>query len=117
MQIPSYDKFLKEILSNNKKLKDNETVMLTAECSVIIQNSMPHKLKHPDSFFKPCVIGKFVIDKALCDLGARITLIPLSICKRLNMGELQPTRMSVQLADRSMKFPLGMLKYIPVRIG
>ena len=53
-QMQSYAKFLKEILSNKKKLKDNETVMLTAECSTIIQNNMPPKLKDPDSFHTLC---------------------------------------------------------------
>ena len=46
-QMPSYAKFLKEILSHKKKLEDNETVTLTAECSAIIQNKMPPKLKDP----------------------------------------------------------------------
>ncbi|XP_050889221.1 uncharacterized protein LOC127094428 [Lathyrus oleraceus] len=78
---------------------------------------MPPKLKDPGSFSIPCVIGKFVIDKALCDLGASISLMPLSICERLKMRELKPTRMSVQLADRSVKFPVGMLENILVRIG
>ena len=87
--------------------------MLIAECSTIIQNNMPPKLKDPGSFSIPCVIGKFVIDKALCDLGASISLVPLSICKRLNMGELRPTRMFVQLANRLVKFPLGMLENVP----
>ncbi|XP_050895739.1 uncharacterized protein LOC127102413 [Lathyrus oleraceus] len=64
-QMSSYAKFLKEILSNKEKLKDNEIVMLTTECSAIIQNNMPHKLKDPDSFSIPCVIGKFIINKAL----------------------------------------------------
>ena len=85
-QMPSYAKNFKEILSNNKKLEDNETVLLTAERSAIIQNNMPPKLKDPGSFSIPCVIGKFVIDKALCDLGASISLMPLSICKKVNMG-------------------------------
>ncbi|XP_058744376.1 uncharacterized protein LOC131616994 [Vicia villosa] len=98
-QMPSYAKFLKEILSNKKKLEDNETITLTAECSAIIQNKMPPKLKDPGSFSIPCNIGKFVIDKALCDLGASISLMPLSICEKLNMGDLRPTKMSVQLAD------------------
>ena len=115
--MPSYAKFLKEILSNKKKLEDNEIVLLTAECSAIIQNNMPPKLKDPGSFSIPYLIGKFVIDKEPCDLGASISLMPLSICKKLNMGELRPTRMSVQLADRSVKFPLGMLENVPVRIG
>ncbi|XP_058784357.1 uncharacterized protein LOC131659141 [Vicia villosa] len=116
-QIPSYAKFLKEILSNKKKIEDNETVTLTAECSAIIQNKMPPKMKDPGSFSIPCNIGKSVIDKALCDLGASISLIPLSICKKLNMGDLRPTKMSVQLADRSVKYLVGVLQNVPVRIG
>ncbi|XP_050893406.1 uncharacterized protein LOC127100313, partial [Lathyrus oleraceus] len=95
---------------------DSETVTLPAECSAIIQN-MPPKLKDPGSFSIPCHIGKFVIDKALCDLGAGISVMPLSICKRLEMGELRPTKMSVQLADRSIKYPVGILENVPVRIG
>ncbi|XP_050909142.1 uncharacterized protein LOC127122911 [Lathyrus oleraceus] len=79
-QMPSYAKFLKEIISNKKKLEDNETVMLTAECNVIIQNNMPPKLKDPGRFSIPCVIGKFIIDKSLCDLGASVSLMPLSTC-------------------------------------
>ncbi|XP_058766602.1 uncharacterized protein LOC131640206 [Vicia villosa] len=82
--MPSYAKFLKEKMSNTKKLEDNETMMLTAECSDIIQNNMPPKLKDPGSFSIPCVIGKFVIDKALCDLGASVSMlenIPVRICQ------------------------------------
>ncbi|XP_050909189.1 uncharacterized protein LOC127122960 [Lathyrus oleraceus] len=100
--MPSYAKFLKEMLSNKKKLEDEETVMLIVECSVIIQNNMP-----TGSFSIPCIIGKFIIDKALCDLGASISLMPLSICEKLNLGELGPTKMSLQLADHSVKFPIG----------
>lgn len=111
MQMPSYAKFLKEILSNKKKLEDDETVMLTAECNAIIQNNMPHKLKDPGSFSIPCVIRSYIIDKSLCDLGANVSLMPF------NLGELRPTKMSLQLADCSVKFPIGMLENVPVRIG
>ncbi|XP_050919113.1 uncharacterized protein LOC127136618 [Lathyrus oleraceus] len=114
--MPSYAKFLKEILSNKKKLKDDETVMLTTECSAIIQNNMPHKLKDPGSFSIPCVIRKFIIDITLCDLGAIVSLMPLSTCEKLNLGKLRPTKMSLQLANRSTKFLVGMLENVPVRI-
>ncbi|XP_050889634.1 uncharacterized protein LOC127094918 [Lathyrus oleraceus] len=116
-QIPSYAKFLKEILSNKKKLVDDETVMLTVECSAIIQNNMPSKLKDPGSFSIPCVIGSYIIDKTLCDLGDSVSLMPLSTCEKLNLGELRQTNMSLQLADHSVKFPIGMLEKVPVRIG
>ncbi|XP_050877517.1 uncharacterized protein LOC127081288 [Lathyrus oleraceus] len=116
-QMPSYAKFLKEIISNKKNLEDEETIMLTVECNAIIQNNMPHKLKDPGSFSIPCVIGKFIIGKALCDLGASVSLMPLSTCKKLNLGELRPTKMSLQLVDRSVKFPISMLENVLVRIG
>lgn len=116
-QMHSYAKFLKEILSNKKKLEDNETVMLIAECSALIQNDIRPKLKEPGSFSIPCVIGKFVIDKALCDLEASVSLIPLSIYEKLKLGELRPTRMSLKLTGRSVKFHVGMLENIPMQIG
>ena len=115
--MPSYAKYLKEILNNKRKIDDDGTVALTEECSAIIQNKMPPKLKDPGSFSIPCVIGNHIIDKALCDLGASVSLIPMSICKRLNLGELKPTRMSLQLADRSIKYPVGILEDVPLRIG
>ncbi|CAJ2633013.1 unnamed protein product [Trifolium pratense] len=116
-QMPSYAKFLKDILTNKKKIEEEETVMLTAECSSILQNNMPPKLKDPGSFSIPCVIGKYVIDRALCDLGASISLMPMPICEKLKLGELRPTKMSIQFADRSVKYPLGILENVPVRIG
>ena len=78
---------------------------------------MPPKLKDPGSFSIPCVIGKFVINKALCDLGASISVMPLSICSKLEMGELRPTKMFVQLEDCSVKYIVGVLENVPVRIG
>ena len=78
-QMPSYVKFMKEILSNKRKLGEHETVMLTEECSAILQNKLPPKLKDLGSFTIPCTIGTSYFDKALCDLGASINSMPLSI--------------------------------------
>ena len=65
--MPSYDKFLKKILSNKRKLEEHETVALTEEYNVVIQNKLPTKLKDPSSFSIPCLIGNVPIDRALCD--------------------------------------------------
>ncbi|XP_050918632.1 uncharacterized protein LOC127136071 [Lathyrus oleraceus] len=116
-QMRTYAKFLKEILSNKRKLDDDSTIELTEECNAIIQNKMPQKLKDPWSFSIPCVIGKFVIDKALCNLGASVSLMPLLISERLNLGNLKSSRMSLQLADHSVKYPVRILENVPVRIG
>ena len=78
-QMPSYVKFTKEILSNKRRLSDFETVNLTEECCAILQQNLPQKLKDPGSFTIPCTIGNSIFEKALCDMGASINLMPLSI--------------------------------------
>ncbi|XP_022864581.1 uncharacterized protein LOC111384524, partial [Olea europaea var. sylvestris] len=87
-QMPSYAKFMKDILSNKRKLEDNETVMLTEECSAILQHKLPPKLKDPGSFTIPCHIG---------------------------LGEAKPTTVLLQLADRSIKHPRGICEDILVK--
>ncbi|KAJ9168219.1 hypothetical protein P3X46_019770 [Hevea brasiliensis] len=115
--MPSYAKFLKEILSKKRKLEDYGTVVLTEECSAILQNKLPPKLKDPGSFSIPCIIGNKKIDKALCDLGASVSLMPLSIYKKLEIGKLKPTTISLQLADRSFKYPMEEDVQIPIILG
>ncbi|XP_073279558.1 uncharacterized protein [Primulina huaijiensis] len=96
MQMPSYAKFLKDILANKRKLKDHMTVNLTENCSALVQNKIPPKHKDPGSFSIPCMIGD-VFHKALCDIGASINLMPLSVFRKLGLGEPKPTKMSLQL--------------------
>ncbi|KAL5569930.1 hypothetical protein UlMin_026505 [Ulmus minor] len=115
-QIPKYAKFLKEFLSNKKKLEANEKVMLTEECSAILQRKLPPKLKDPGSFTIPCTIGDFNFDKVLCDLGASINLMPLSIFRKLGLGEVKSTTVSLQLADRSIKHLRGIIEDVLVKV-
>ncbi|XP_057989125.1 uncharacterized protein LOC131172198 [Hevea brasiliensis] len=115
--MPSYAKFLKEILLNKRRLEDYETVALTEECSALLQNKLPPKLKDPGSFSIPCHIGDTSIEKALCDLGASVSLMPLSICEKLKVGDLKPTTISLQLANRSIKYPVGILENVPLEVG
>ncbi|XP_062100378.1 uncharacterized protein LOC133806273 [Humulus lupulus] len=68
--MPSYVKFMKEILSKKRKMEDYEIVALTEECSAILQRKLPKKLRDPGSFTIPFTIGKFECKHALCDLGA-----------------------------------------------
>ncbi|XP_022899399.1 uncharacterized protein LOC111412708 [Olea europaea var. sylvestris] len=115
--MPSYAKFMKDILSNKRKLEDNEIVMLAEECSAILQHKLPLKLKDPRSFTIPCNIGNLYIDKALCDLGTRINLIPLSLFRKLVLGEAKSSTVSLQLANRSIKHPRGISEDILVKVG
>ena len=58
----------------------------------------------------PCTIGDSFFDKVLCDLGASINLMPLSVCRKLGLGEMKQTPISLQLADRSIKYPRGIIE-------
>ena len=68
----SYAQFMKEILSQKRKIKDDQTFLLTEECSAILQNKLPPKLKDLGSFTIPCVISDIYFNKAICDLGASV---------------------------------------------
>ncbi|XP_073061965.1 uncharacterized protein [Primulina eburnea] len=115
-QMPSYAKFLKEILSNKRKLVDFDTVKISEECSAILQNKLPPKLKDPGSFSIPCTIGTSNFNKVLCDLGASINLMPYSCFEKLEIGEVKPTTSSLQLADRSIKYPRGVVEDVLVKV-
>ena len=115
-QMPSYVKFMKDILSQKRRLADFEIVNLTEECSAIHQRKLPQKLKDPGSFTIPCTIGNVIFERALCDLGANINLMPLSIFKRLGLGEAHPTTVTLQLADRSLKHPRGIIEDVLVKV-
>ena len=115
--MPIYSKFLKEILSKKRKIAEEGIVILTATCSVIIQKKLPAKMKDPSSFTIPCSIGKYEFKKALCDSGASINLMPLSVVQRLNLGELTPTAITLKMADRSMAQPEGILEDVLIKVG
>ena len=84
-------KFMKEIMSNKKKLDAYGTVSISKNCNVIIQRKLPEKPRDSVSFAIPCAIGEHTFKKDLCDLGVSINLMLLSMVKKLNLGELTPT--------------------------
>jgi len=86
---------LKEILSKKRKIDEYETVALGEECSVVVLNQFSAKLKDPDSFSIPGMIGNVSIDRALCNLSSSVSLMAYSIFKRLGLGELSPTHISL----------------------
>ena len=114
-RMPLYAKFLKEIFSKKRAIEHNETIALAKETSAIIQEAPP-KLRDPGSFAIPCEIGNETINKALCDLGASVSLLPLSLLKRIGIGELKPTEMELKIADRSTMKLVGFVEDIPVKI-
>ncbi|XP_021836654.1 uncharacterized protein [Spinacia oleracea] len=115
--MPHYSWFMRDILSGKRGCEPKETVRLLESCSAIIQSPFPPKIKDPGSFSIPCSIRKVKIDNALCDLGASVRISPYKIYEKLNLGDLSPTSMSLQLADRSVMFPLGWIEDFPLAVG
>jgi hypothetical protein len=116
-QMPVYAKFIKELLTKKRKPLDDDTVDMTEECSAIIQQKLPQKKKDPGSFTIPCSIGNITVGRALCDLGASINLMPLSMMKRIPGAVAKPTKMQLSLADRSIVHPYGILHDVLVRVA
>ncbi|XP_070003018.1 uncharacterized protein [Nicotiana sylvestris] len=81
-----------------------------------IVHSMAPKLEDPGAFTIPCTIGSTNFAKDLCDLGASINLMPYSVFKTLGIGQPRTTSMRLQMADRSMKQPLGIIDDVLVRV-
>ncbi|XP_070048923.1 uncharacterized protein [Nicotiana tomentosiformis] len=77
---------------------------------------MAQKVSDPGSFTIPCTIGSYVVAKALCDLGDSINLMPLAIYTKLGIGRARPTSMLLQLADRTVKRPTGILDDVLVQV-
>ncbi|XP_062114377.1 uncharacterized protein LOC133825458 [Humulus lupulus] len=115
-QIPNYVKFMKDILTRKRRLGEFETVALTKECSLFLQSKLPPKMKDLGSFTIPCTIGNSYCGMELCDLGASINLMPMSVYRQLGIGEVRPTTMTLQLADRSLSYPDGNIEDVLVKV-
>ncbi|XP_058759522.1 uncharacterized protein LOC131632813 [Vicia villosa] len=113
---PTYAKFMKYIISNKRTI-DRDPIILTETCSAILQGmKIQMKKKDRSSVTIPCTIGDRSFKKALIDLGVSVSLMPLSIYKRLGIGKVQDTRMTLQFADHSVKRPYGIVEDVLVKI-
>ncbi|XP_075078852.1 uncharacterized protein LOC142164618 [Nicotiana tabacum] len=116
-EIPKYAKYIKDIVSHKKRSTEFETIALIEECTSRVQNKLPQKLKDPGSFTIPVHIGNVDVGRALCNLGVSINLMPLSLFKQLGLGAPRPTTVMLQLADRSIAHPEGVIEDVLLQIG
>ena len=119
-QIPRYAKFLKELCTHKRKLKGNERISIGRNVSALIAKSVPHipeKCKDPGTFCIPCIIGNNKFENAMLDLGASVSVMPLSIFNSLSLGPLQSTYVVTHLANRIVAYPVGFIEEVLVRVG
>ncbi|XP_015948800.1 uncharacterized protein LOC107473722 [Arachis duranensis] len=116
-QMPAYIKYMKELLPRKSSLKGGQTIVMNKECSALIQPELPAKRKDPGSSHISCGIGETMFDRALCDLGASINLMPLFLVKRLQINEIMPTDVVIGLADKTQKQTIGVVENVLLKVG
>ena len=115
-KIPSYAKFLKYLCTVKRKLGVNKKAFMTEQSTSLIRNNLPPKYKDPGSPTISIFVGNSKLGHALMDLGASINLLPYSVYVDLGLGELEPTNITLQLADHSVKIPRGIVKDVLVQV-
>ncbi|GKC47506.1 reverse transcriptase domain-containing protein, partial [Tanacetum coccineum] len=116
VEMQKFKKWLSSLLRNKEKLEEIAITTVNAECSAIIMNKVPEKLKDPGKFLIPCALQELDRTSALADSGASINLLPHSIYKQLGLEALIPTRMTLKLANRSISHPMGIAEDVVVRV-
>uniref|UniRef100_A0A2N9EKL3 Retrotransposon gag domain-containing protein n=1 Tax=Fagus sylvatica TaxID=28930 RepID=A0A2N9EKL3_FAGSY len=115
-QMPLYAKVIKDLCTVKRKHHVKKTAFLTEQVSAIIQHKFPPKYKDPGCPTISCTIGDYNIERALLDLGASVNLLPFSVYLQLGLGELKPTSVTLQLADRSVRKPRGVVEDVLVKV-
>nr|GEU67929.1 reverse transcriptase domain-containing protein [Tanacetum cinerariifolium] len=105
------------LFANKDKLFELAKVPLNENCSAMLLKKLLEKLRDPCKFLIPCDFPRVDVCHAPVDLGASINLMPLSIWKKLSLPELTPTRMTLELADRSITRPKGVAEEVFFKVG
>ncbi|GJS01642.1 reverse transcriptase domain-containing protein [Tanacetum coccineum] len=115
-QIPKFTKVLKDLLKDKKKLEVLTNTPINVECSTILLNKVLKKLEDPGKFLILCILEELEVYNSLADSGASINLMPLSIYEKLGIGPLKPTWMTLELANRSVTFLMGINEDVIVKV-
>lgn len=114
-QMPDYAMFMKDLVTK-KRTVSFEGDDKFQHCSTIDTRSLVQKKEDPRDFTIPCTIGILHFAKALCDLGSSINLMLLSVYKKLVLGSPKLTVMRLNMANITVKKPIGALHDILVKV-
>ena len=115
LKMPPYAKYMKDIITNKRKILEAEKYPL---CLLIILLKMEY-LKNLEIrvYQLACSIKKKYVKTALCDLGAGVSVMPFYYYKRLDLNKLTPTKISLQMADKSTAIPIGICEDVPILVA
>ncbi|GJV30044.1 reverse transcriptase domain-containing protein [Tanacetum coccineum] len=116
LYMPKFSSTFKSLLSNKEKLFELANTPLNENCSAVLLKKLPKKLGDHGKFLIPCDFSELDECLALADLGSSINLMPLSVWKKLSLLELTPTRMTLELANQSVAYPVGVVEDVFVKV-
>jgi hypothetical protein len=117
LQVPTYSRYFKDILANKYEIATLgvDHVKMSEQCSATIANGL-EKQKDPGCPTIPCSVGSFKFEKALCDLGASVSIMLRDVFEKLRLP-LEPTGMCLELGGNSIRYPLGIVEDVLVKVG
>src|SRR4051812_5884520 len=110
-----YAKYMKDIITN--KIKIPEVEISTMLANYTFKGGIPKKLGDPGVPTIPCSIKRNCVKTALCDLEAGVSVMPLSLYRRLDLNKLTPTEISLQMIDKSTAIPVSICDDVPVVVA
>lgn len=102
---------------NKRATNVPKKVFLAVNVNNVLANSLTTKYKDLRNLTFSCTIGSIFIERALLNLGTRVNLLLYSMYQQLGLGELKPTGLTLQLADRSIKVSKGKVEDVLIKIG
>jgi hypothetical protein len=117
LQVPTYSNYFKDILANKYEIATLgvDHAKMSEQCSVVIANGL-EKQKRPGCPTIPCSVGSFKFEKALCDLGESVSVMPRDVFEKMCLP-LEPTGMCLELGDNCIHYPLGIAEDVPAKVG
>ncbi|GJY20871.1 reverse transcriptase domain-containing protein [Tanacetum coccineum] len=115
--MPKFSKMVKDLLTNKEKLLEIANTPVNENCLAVILKKLLEKLGDTGRFLIPCEFYGLESCMAIADLGASINLMPISVWKTLSLPELSTTRMTLELATRTIAVPEGIAEDVFIRVG
>ncbi|KAI4994695.1 hypothetical protein ZWY2020_034336 [Hordeum vulgare] len=115
LKMSPYAKYMKDIVTNKRRIPEIEISTMLANYT--FKGGTPKKLGDPSVPTIPCSIKVNYVRTTVCDLGAGVSVMPLSLYCTLELDKLTPTKISLQMADKSTAFPIGICEDVPVVVA
>ena len=110
-----YAKYMKDIITNKRKIPEAEISTILANYT--FEDGVPKKLGDPGIPTIPCSIKRNYVKTALCDLGVGVSVMSFSLYKSLDLNNITPNEISLQMADKSTAIPIGICEDVPVVVA